>query len=288
RHFRRLRRAHRRDHKLAQRRPTQSRCTHQPRHALAAHTDLVIIRQLRMDHRRAIRLARAAVDLVDPSRERDIGPLPSRHRALLPSIEAARGHFKQSAHNPYRVGGLVRLHESEERFGVAGFSVANQAAAFARISRSSLSLRFSRRSRVSSSRSALVKPPSPLPRSRASCLTHSEIVQAVGPNSRDSSAGVRPLRTKSTIWRLNSGAYRTVFFSAIVNPSKPYVEVSTQAGQLQIAKLTAFSVRRRPVPARCSYACLPYGRYSLGSGAVADSACTMMPVTRQPPASLIA
>jgi hypothetical protein len=42
------------------------------------------------------------------------------------------------------------------------------------------------------------------------------------------------------------------------------------------------------VPARCSYACLPYGRYSLGSGAVADSACTMMPVTRQPPASLIA
>ena len=33
---------------------------------------------------------------------------------------------------------------------------------------------------------------------------------------------------------------------------------------------------------------VPYGRYSLGSGAVADSACTMMPVTRQPPASLIA
>jgi hypothetical protein len=51
---------------------------------------------------------------------------------------------------------------------------------------------------------------------------------------------------------------------------------------------SANRVRRRPVPARCSYACLPYGRYSLGSGAVADSACTMMPVTRQPPASLIA
>src|SRR6266403_3543790 len=49
-----------------------------------------------------------------------------------------------------------------------------------------------------------------------------------------------------------------------------------------------YRLRRRPVPARCSYACLPYGRYSLGSGAVADSACTMMPVTRQPPASLIA
>jgi len=32
----------------------------------------------------------------------------------------------------------------------------------------------------------------------------------------------------------------------------------------------------------------PYGRYSLGSGAVADSACTMMLLTRHPPASLIA
>jgi hypothetical protein len=45
--------------------------------------------------------------------------------------------------------------------------------------------------------------------------------------------------------------------------------------------------RSLPVPARCSEACFPYGRYSLGSGAVADSACTMMLVTRQPPASLI-
>src|SRR5262249_29592779 len=32
----------------------------------------------------------------------------------------------------------------------------------------------------------------------------------------------------------------------------------------------------------------PYGRYSLGSGAVADSGCTRMLVTRQPLASLIA
>src|SRR2546423_4051056 len=32
----------------------------------------------------------------------------------------------------------------------------------------------------------------------------------------------------------------------------------------------------------------PLRQIFLGSGAVADSACTMMPVTRQPPASLIA
>ena len=58
--------------------------------------------------------------------------------------------------------------------------------------------------------------------------------------------------------------------------------------QMSPEDLNLAVVRRRPVPARCSYACLPYGRYSLGSRAVADSACTMMPVTRQPPASLIA
>jgi hypothetical protein len=45
--------------------------------------------------------------------------------------------------------------------GIAFVSRANQAAAFDRISCSSLSWRFSRRSRPSSSRSAVVRPPSP-------------------------------------------------------------------------------------------------------------------------------
>ena len=52
--------------------------------------------------------------------------------------------------------------------------------------------------------------------------------------------------------------------------------------------LSGLSSNIRFVRARCSYAYLRYGRYFLGSGAVADSACTMMLVTRQPPASLIA
>lgn len=41
---------------------------------------------------------------------------------------AALGDLEQSAHDPYRKGGLVRLFESEERFGVAVLSLANQAA----------------------------------------------------------------------------------------------------------------------------------------------------------------
>ena len=57
------------------------------------------------------------------------------------------------------MGGQVRPHEPEERFEVA-LSVVNQAAAFDKVSRSSLSRRFSRRSRLSSSRSLVVRPPS--------------------------------------------------------------------------------------------------------------------------------
>lgn len=135
--------------------------------------------------------------------------------------------------SPTEWGGLVRSHEPEERFEVLP-SVANQAAAFERISRSSFGRRFSRRSLVRSSRSALVGPPSPLPLSRAACFTHVEIDQDVGPNSFANEAGVCPVRTRSTICRLNSGVYRTDF-SATVNSSKTNVGVSTKAAQVQSA-----------------------------------------------------
>jgi hypothetical protein len=49
-----------------------------------------------------------------------------------------------------------------------------------------------------------------VPSSRRARRTHSAIDQAVGPNSFDSDAGVLPLRTKSTICRLNSGVYQTL------------------------------------------------------------------------------
>src|SRR5208283_2561787 len=152
------------------------------------------------------------------------------HRSLAPRIKPAPRDLEQSAHHPHRMGGLVGLHEPEERFE-GPLSVANQAAAFERISRSSFSRRFSRRSRVSSSRSAVVRPPSPWPASRASCLPQRAIVQAEGPNSLARDAAVRPDLSRPTICRLNSGVYRTVRFA--INTSVPYVEVSTKPGQLQ-------------------------------------------------------
>src|SRR5579871_2134741 len=193
--------------------------------------DAVLIGKLGVDHRRAVHAPRAAMDRLDLARQIQVHPSSRAPRPLEPGVEPAPRDLQHSAHDPDRMGGLVGSYESEERFEVP-LSCANQAAAFERISRSSLSLRFSRRSRLSSSRSALVKPPSPLPASRASCFNHSEMVQAVGPNSLESDAGVRPERTRSTICRLNSGVYRTDL-SAIVDSSKTNHEVSTKAGQVQ-------------------------------------------------------
>jgi len=135
---------------------------------------------------------------------------------MCASVEAALRELQHSAHDPYRMGGLIGFHEPEERFGVALLSFANQAAAFDRISRSSLSLRLSRRSRVSSSRSAVVSPPSPRPASRSACRTQREIIQLEGPSSRESSWGLRPARTSSTIWRRKSGGYRFCLFAIAV------------------------------------------------------------------------
>ena len=78
---------------------------------------------------------------------------------------------------------LVIAHEPEPFGGIAFVSRANQAAAFERISRSTLSWRFSRRSRLSSSRSAVVRPPSPRPALRSDCATQFLIDCAVGSNS---------------------------------------------------------------------------------------------------------
>jgi len=162
----------------------------QPSNPLATYTDAMIVSQLGVDVWRAIRTARAAMDRFDLSGQPQILSRSSTHRPIAPGVKSAPRDLQHAAHHSHRMGGLVGLQESEERFEV-GFSVANQAAAFDRISRSSCSLRFSRRSLASSSRSALVRSPPPLPASRASCLTHKEIDQGVGPNSFANDAGVR-------------------------------------------------------------------------------------------------
>ena len=221
----------RRNHKPTQRRAPKARRSHQARHALATDADPVIVGQLGLHVRRSIRVARASLYRFDFRRQDQIRSGPMAHRAILPRIEPAPQDPQQAAHRPNRMGGLVRLHEPEERFEVP-LSVANQAAALDRISRSSWCLRFSRRRRDNSSRSALVSPPSPLPASRCACFSHRLIDYAEGPKAFDSDACVLLLRTNSTICRLNFAAYRKLR-SAISNSSKSHTEAPTKTAQLQ-------------------------------------------------------
>src|SRR3984957_11677563 len=103
--------------------------------------------------------------------------------------------------------GLVSPYECERRDGVAPVSWANQAAAFASISRSSRNTLISRRSRLSSSRSVVLKPSLRSPSSSPACLIHWRIVSTVGSNSPASAVMLRPPRANSTIRRRYSAAY---------------------------------------------------------------------------------
>src|SRR6202158_603906 len=225
---------HRGTHETPTPHPAQPRRTHEPRDTLAPDVDVVLVSEFGMNTRSPIASARGGVMRVHIRRQRDILQRPPRRRALQPNIESAHRDCEQPAHRPYRIGGLVRFHKSEERFVFGAVSCANQAAAFDKISRSILSWRFSRRSFASSSRSALVKPPSPRPASRSACLTQPRIDHTEQPNSLLSCTGCRPARTSSTICCRNSGVYRFAIFDlAIVDSSSVKIEESTETGQLQ-------------------------------------------------------
>src|SRR3954463_13851601 len=187
-----------------------------------------------MDARRTVNTARGSVrctDLRDQCRVR-LGP--PRWAPLHPCIVATGGDTQQLAHGGDRVTRLVIAHEPEPFAGIAFVSRANQAAAFERISRSSRSWRFSRLSRLSSSRSAVVRPPSPRPAFLENCATQFLIDCAVGSNSAASSSGVRPACTSSTSWRRNWGGYGNLVL-AIVDSLNANGPVSTKPGQLQTA-----------------------------------------------------
>ena len=102
---------------------------------------------------------------------------------------------------------------------------------FERISRSIVSRRISRRNLVSSSRSGVVRPPSPTPVSRSARLIQQRIAHVEHPNSFDNCECVRPPRNNSTICRRNSGVYLGFDFD-ILSTSLCDTDVSTKAGQV--------------------------------------------------------
>ena len=176
---------------------------HQPRYALAGHGRALGL-QFGVHPRRAVGAVRGGVDRADPAQQRRIPSVMGRRRAVPPHVVAGRRDALHIGHGGDREIGLVRAHELEDPLGV--LSLANQVAAFAKMSRSWRERWFSRRSFVNSSRSTLVTPSSlRRPPSRSAWRTQFQIDWAVGSNSRESSSGVRPDRTNSTICRRNSG-----------------------------------------------------------------------------------
>src|SRR5688572_31350282 len=107
-----------------------------------------------------------------------------RFRAALPRVEAAARDLQTPTQHRDRVGGLLRGDEPKSY----RLCFAKKAAAFFEISRSSARMRTSLRSRVNSSRSAVVRPVRPCVRSARARLdrkstrlnsSHSQISYAV-------------------------------------------------------------------------------------------------------------
>ena len=238
----------------------QACLTHHPRHPLAAHRR-ALSGQLGVNPRRPVRPTAAFVNRSHARAQRLVRGLARRALTGAPRVVPARGDTEYPGYRGGSKRGLIRSHEPVDLPGTV--SRANQAVAFAKMSRSSRSRRFSRRRRRSSSRSAVLGPSPRRPSSRSACTTQLRIACAVGSNSRDNSSGLRPARTNSTIWRRNSGAYGGLDLG-MVDTSSPKGQVSTNSGQLQTAGSSSRSLisggasrtvppgtRRWPKPRTC-------------------------------------
>ena len=142
---------------------------HQASDAFASHASAPIA-QFGVDTRRAVGAARALVDGTDLFDQHRVLSLSPRGGSFAPRVVAAGGDAQHSAHGGNGEFGLVRFYEREDLPGTSPVSRANQAAAFAKISRSCLRQRNSLRSWRSSSRSAAVVPSDRTPSSRSAFL----------------------------------------------------------------------------------------------------------------------
>ena len=152
----------------------QAGTAHQSGDPLAAHS-VALSDEFGMDAGGAVGPARGAVDVTDAIEHCSVALGAGRRRPALPRVVPAGGDPQQPAHRGDRIEGPVGSHELEDPDGIEPVSRANQAAAFASISRSWRSRRFSRLSRRSSSRSALVKPSCERPSSRSAWPTQLRI-----------------------------------------------------------------------------------------------------------------
>ena len=103
-------------HELHRRQALDAGGPHEPSDPLLTDPDPVIIGKLGMDARCAIGFTGSTMDRMDFRRQADVLERALRHRPRQPCIKTAGGDAQQPAHHPNRIGGLVRVHEFEDRF----------------------------------------------------------------------------------------------------------------------------------------------------------------------------
>ena len=116
----------------------QPRSPHQASDPLAAVL-LAAGPQFSVHSRCTVGLARPRMDALHAREQHRVGLGTHRRRPLQPGMEACLRHAEHTCHGGDREAGLVRAHEPEDPDGIAPVSRTNQAAAFDKISRSSLS-----------------------------------------------------------------------------------------------------------------------------------------------------
>jgi hypothetical protein len=155
---------------LAPRSTVDTAIAHQTGNSFSADTS-TIVKKFCVNSRTTVRRTRTAEDRFNSIAEQRVFLRMFRRRPRRPSVIAARRNLEDAAHRSDGIIGLVRFHESEDRFGRSVFSRANQAAAFERISRSNSSCLTRLRSRAISARSSVVKPSLRVLPSSCACLT---------------------------------------------------------------------------------------------------------------------
>ena len=148
---------------------SQAFCLHQPSHPLWTHAD-PFLGQILMDPGCPVRATASFVEGSDSIRQRRVLSGPCRWASGSPRVVSAGGDTQQSTHRSNGKTDLIHLHELEDFLDLESVSRANQAVAFAKMSRSSRSRRFSRRSLTISWRSAVVRPSFRRPSSRSACV----------------------------------------------------------------------------------------------------------------------
>jgi hypothetical protein len=166
-----------------------------------------LLSQSGVDAGRAVGAPRSLMYLPDFLGQHRVFSVSFRGRALPPCVVATGGDFQHLAHEANREFGPVRIYELEDFGGTSPVSRANQAVAFASISRSCFIWRSFLRSSRSSTRSSVESPSALFPSSRSACWIQLRMVCSVGSNSSASSEGFRPFRASSTIRFLNSSGY---------------------------------------------------------------------------------